>query len=132
MVVLGVGVACAGAPGPKPTAGTAVRKESAGAPGSVTNRFSISGMKCKDCAKGLAAELRLTPGVVRAVVSLADAEATVVSNTNRVATVGLLAAIREAGFQGRLLEPPTATGRGASKVPNAAPSIPKPTLPATR
>lgn len=69
----------------------------------LTNRFSITGMHCKDCAKGLTAELKLTPGVVKAVVSFTDTMATVVYDSKRVECSGLLKAIQEAGFRGTLM-----------------------------
>lgn len=82
--------------------------ESVEASGLVTNRFTIRGMKCKDCARGLAAELRLTPGVVRSGVSFDDREAWVVADSRRLTLKALVKVIEEAGFQGK----PLAAGAG--------------------
>ena len=93
------------------------RRDPGSQAGVVTNRFSITGMHCKDCAKGLSAELRLTPGVVRAMVSLADTEATVVYDTNRVATRAVLKAIEAAGFRGKVFQPDTPKPEAAKTPP---------------
>jgi copper chaperone CopZ len=90
------------------------RTERVGKGGWLTNRFSITGMHCKDCAKGLTAELKLTPGVVKAVVSIAETMATVVYDSKRVESSGLLKAIQEAGFRGALITNAPA-GRAAAK-----------------
>lgn len=80
----------------------------------VTNRFTIRGMKCKDCARGLAAELRLTPGVVRSGVSFDDREAWVVANPRRLTLKAMVKVIEEAGFQGKPLADAAGAG-GAAK-----------------
>lgn len=73
--------------------------------GSGTNTFRITGMHCAGCAGGLEAELRLTPRVARATVTLTNATAVVAFDTNRVATAKLLKVIEEAGFKGTVIEP---------------------------
>ncbi len=70
-----------------------------------TNTFRITGMTCAGCAGGLEAELRLTPGVARAIVTLTNSTAVVAFDTNRVATAKLLKVIEEAGFKGALVKP---------------------------
>lgn len=70
-----------------------------------TNQFMISGMHCKGCASGIASELRATPGVARAEVSLTNQLATVAFDTNRVSPTALVRVIREAGYEARLQAP---------------------------
>lgn len=108
-------------------AGAAVRKEQGDRAAWLTNRFSITGMHCKDCAKGLTAELKLTPGVVRAVVSFTETLATVVYDSKRVESSSLLKTIQEAGFRGTLItNAPTIgsavkTGAGSAPATKASP-----------
>lgn len=68
----------------------------------VTNRFVIRGMHCNACAKGLTSELKRVKGVADAEVSFTNRLAVVAYDTNRVAVPALLAAIREAGFEGEV------------------------------
>ncbi len=78
-----------------PPAGTAVTPNT-------TNRFNISGMHCSGCARGIASELKRTPGVASAEVNLTNRVAVVAYDTN-VATVKiLLKAVEEAGYQAEL------------------------------
>lgn len=63
-----------------------------------TNCFRVTGMHCKGCASGIASELRRTPGVARADVSLTNGTAVVVLDTNRVSSEALVRVIREAGY----------------------------------
>jgi copper chaperone CopZ len=90
--------------------------------GWLTNRFSISGMHCKDCAKGLTAELKLTPGVVKAVVSFTETLATVVYDSKRVESSALLKAIQEAGFRGTLITNVPASGAVVKTVAGSEPA----------
>jgi len=64
-----------------------------------TNRFLIDGMHCNGCANGLAAELRLLPGVARAEVTLSNRLAVVAFNTNQIRVKAIVEAIQEAGFK---------------------------------
>jgi copper chaperone CopZ len=70
-----------------------------------TNELSIRGMHCKGCAAGIAAELRLTPGVSKADVSLTNQLAVVAIDTNRVDAATLIRVIREAGYEASLKSP---------------------------
>ncbi|MFO1461471.1 MAG: heavy-metal-associated domain-containing protein [Verrucomicrobiota bacterium] len=63
-----------------------------------TNWFRVSGMHCKGCASGIASELRRTPGITGAEVSLTNGTAVVVLDTNRVSSAGIIRVIREAGY----------------------------------
>lgn len=64
-----------------------------------TNRFEIRGMHCEACARGIAAELKLIPGVTVADVSFAKKLAVVGYDTQRVRQAQLVRAIREAGYE---------------------------------
>jgi Cu+-exporting ATPase len=70
-----------------------------------TNQFSITGMHCDGCAKGLASELKRTPGVATASVTFSNQLAVVAFDTNRVSTVELVKAVEEAGFKAQLQKP---------------------------
>jgi copper chaperone CopZ len=70
-----------------------------------TNRFAITGMTCSGCAKGVAGELKLTPGVITAEVTLSNNLAVVTFDTNRVTTARLIKAVEEAGFKASLKSP---------------------------
>lgn len=109
-----------------------LRKERGGKAAWLTNRFSIAGMHCRDCAKGLTAELKLTPGVVKAVVSFTETMATVVYDSKRLESPGLLKAIQEAGFRGTLMTNAPASivtdKPGAASAP-AAKATPEPGSP---
>ena len=85
--------------------GSSAERPAAPVAASATNQFRITGMHCAGCAGGLEAELRLTPGVARATVTLTNATAVVAFDTNRVATAKLLKVIQEAGFKGALVKP---------------------------
>ncbi|MBL9173607.1 MAG: heavy-metal-associated domain-containing protein [Verrucomicrobiales bacterium] len=63
-----------------------------------TNWFRVTGMHCKGCASGIASELRRTPGVLRADVSLTNGTAVVHLDTNQVSSDSLVRVIREAGY----------------------------------
>lgn len=69
-----------------------------------TNRFAVTGFRCEGCARGLASELRRTPGVVMVSVSFTNRLAVVAFDTNRTATHHLIRAIEEAGFKARQLK----------------------------
>jgi len=84
---------------------SAAEKQAAPVIASATNLFRITGMTCAGCAGGLEAELRLTPGVARATVTLTNATAVVAFDTNRVVAPKLLKVIEEAGFKGALVKP---------------------------
>lgn len=70
-----------------------------------TNQFNITGMSCDGCAKGVAAELKLTTGVVAADVSFSNKLAVVAFDTNRVDSVRLAKVIEEAGYQAKVKTP---------------------------
>lgn len=63
-----------------------------------TNWFRVSGMHCNGCASGITSELRRTPGVTGAEVSLTNRTAVVVLDTNRVSSARIIQVIREAGY----------------------------------
>lgn len=71
----------------------------------VTNRFTISGMHCDGCAKGLTAELKQTRGVAFAQVTFSNQLAVVAYDTNRVSQAKLVQAAKEAGFEARPVQP---------------------------
>jgi len=64
-----------------------------------TNSFTITGMHCDGCAKGITSELKRTAGVASATVTFSNQLAVVAYDTNRVTSVQLIKVIREAGFQ---------------------------------
>ena len=64
-----------------------------------TNTFTITGMHCGGCASGICSELKRTPGVSTASVTLTNGLAVVVFDTNRLSTAGLVKVIEEAGFK---------------------------------
>lgn len=70
-----------------------------------TNRFTISGMHCDGCARGLTAELQLTRGVASATVTFSNKVAVVAYDTNQLSVVQLAKTIKEAGFQAKPLNP---------------------------
>lgn len=70
-----------------------------------TNRFTISGMHCDGCAGGLAAELKLVPGVVAAQVTFSNQLAVVAYDTNKVTPAKLNETIKEAGFTAKPARP---------------------------
>jgi copper chaperone len=78
------------------------RKSRAGV-GNSTNTFVVQGMHCDGCAKGLCSELKSTPGVSGAVVTLSNRLARIVFDSNRVDTVRLLKVVEDAGFSGKPL-----------------------------
>ncbi len=67
-----------------------------------TNLITVEGMHCDGCAKGLCAELKLTPGVAGAVVTLSNRLAQVTYDSNKVSTVRLLKVVEQSGFHGRV------------------------------
>lgn len=93
---------------PPATSGSGDPREiSAAKPANATNRFTIRGMHCNACAKGLTSELKRVPGVAAAEVSFTNRLAVVAYDTNRVAVSALLSTIKEAGFEGQLAKRPT-------------------------
>jgi len=76
-----------------------------------TNRFKITGMSCDGCARGIAAELKRTPGVVATEVCFSNRLATVAYDTNRISVAGLKKAIVDAGYGAKLVKSETATRR---------------------
>ena len=70
-----------------------------------TNRFEVTGMSCDGCAKGIAAELKQTTGVVSAEVSFSNKLAVVVCDTNRVNSARLIKVIEEAGYKAEVKKP---------------------------
>jgi copper chaperone CopZ len=73
--------------------------------GNKTNRFSITGMSCDGCAKGIASELRRVTGVVSVDVSFSNKLAIVICNTNLASTTAITKAISEAGYESKLVKP---------------------------
>jgi copper chaperone CopZ len=70
-----------------------------------TNQFTITGMTCNGCAKGLESELARAHGVVSAQVSLTNRLAIVISDTNFITAKGLKEVIVEAGFKAKAVSP---------------------------
>ena len=70
-------------------------------PANATNRFTITGMHCDGCAKGLQAELAQAPGVASATVTFTNRLAVVAYDTNRTTTAHLVKVEDEAGFKAR-------------------------------
>ncbi len=64
-----------------------------------TNSFTITGMHCDGCAKGITSELKRTAGVASATVTFSNQLAIVAFDTNRVTSAQLIKVINEAGFQ---------------------------------
>ncbi len=73
--------------------------------------LAISGRHCEGCARGIASELRRTPGVVRAEVSFTNQLAVVAYDTNRVTLKTLQTVIAEAGYAARPAKPPKSVRR---------------------
>lgn len=67
-----------------------------------TNRFNISGMHCTACARGIASELKRTPGVASAEVNFTNRVAVVAYDTNATTVKVLLKAVEEAGYEAEL------------------------------
>lgn len=63
-----------------------------------TNCFRVGGMYCKGCASGISSELRRTPGVMGADVSLTNKTAVVLLDTNQISSAGIIQVIRDAGY----------------------------------
>ena len=76
-----------------------------------TNQFTITGMSCDGCARGIASELKRAPGVVSAGVCFSNRLATVVYDTNRISVAGLKKAIVDAGYGAKLVKSETAKRR---------------------
>jgi len=70
-----------------------------------TNRFKITGMSCDGCARGIASELKRTPGVAFAEVTFSNRLAVVAYDTNRVSAKGLSKVIVDSGYEAKLLKP---------------------------
>ena len=66
-----------------------------------TNAFTVSGMHCNGCARGLASELSRARGVASATVSLTNRLAVVAYDTNRTSAAKLVKVIEEAGFKAK-------------------------------
>jgi len=71
-------------------------------PANATNMFIVTGMHCEGCARGIASELKRTPGVTTADVSFSNKLAVVAYNTNRVSADGLKKVIKDAGYEAKL------------------------------
>lgn len=63
-----------------------------------TNRFTVTGMHCDGCAKGIASELKRAAGVATATVSFTNKVAVVAYDTNRTTVKALQKVIVEAGY----------------------------------
>lgn len=70
-----------------------------------TNQFTITGMHCDGCAKGIAAELKRTTGVASASVTFSNQLATVVCDTNQITPARLVKVVEEAGYKAKLKQP---------------------------
>jgi copper chaperone CopZ len=70
-----------------------------------TNRFTITGMHCDGCARGIASELKRSPGVAFASVSFSNKLAIIAYDTNRISAAGLKKVIVEAGFEAKPAKP---------------------------
>ncbi len=68
-------------------------------------RFAVSGMHCEDCAKGIKSELLRVPGVVAAQVGLAQAQAAVAVDTNRVTVGALEKLVADSGYEAKPIQP---------------------------
>jgi copper chaperone CopZ len=84
---------------------TASAADPAAATTCVTNQFTISGMHCDGCARGLTAELKQTRGVVFAQVTFSNKLALVAYDTNRVSQAQLVQVAKEAGFEAKPVQP---------------------------
>jgi copper ion binding protein len=80
----------------------------AGAP--EAREFAVEGMMCEGCVKTVTSAVQGVPGVKEVEVSLADKKATVVADAAEVPSSKIEAAIRDAGYQARLL-PPAGAGQ---------------------
>lgn len=67
--------------------------------------FSVSGMHCEDCAKGIRSELMRVPGVAAAQVGFRQGEAAVAVDTNRVTVAGLEKLVADSGYQATRRQP---------------------------
>ena len=77
-------------------------RQDAGQGAEVPSReFAIEGMSCQGCADTITAALGKIPGVESAKVSFRDKKAVVVARTSQVPDEKILAAVAEAGYQGR-------------------------------
>lgn len=74
-------------------------------PANVTNSFAITGMHCDGCAGGLTAELKETAGVASATVTFSNKLAVVAYDCNKTSAAQLTKAIKEAGFEAKLIQP---------------------------
>lgn len=63
-----------------------------------TITIKIEGMSCDGCVKSVTRALTAVPGVSKAEVSLARAEATVAFEPEQVAKPALVQAVQDAGF----------------------------------
>jgi len=66
-----------------------------------TNRFVVSGMHCNGCAAGLRSELKRTPGVIDATVTLTNKLAIIVHFKDRISEKQLIDVIEEIGFKAK-------------------------------
>lgn len=76
-----------------------------------TNRFSIRGMSCDGCARGIQSELKAVPGVLAAEVSFSNKVAVAIYDTNQTTVDGLRKVIVDAGYRAKLIKPGTAKKR---------------------
>lgn len=64
-----------------------------------THRFRVEGMTCGNCARSVERKLAATPGVSKATVDLASAQATVEFDSSRVQPETLAEAVRQLGYE---------------------------------
>ena len=80
------------------------RKDGSEGTATVARVFVIEGMSCQGCADTITLALIRIPGVQSAEVSLKDKRAVVVAKESEVPTERIVAAISDAGYQGRLAQ----------------------------
>jgi len=61
--------------------------------------MAVRGMTCGNCARGVERKLSTTPGVTKATVDLASANATVEYDAGAVQPEALAAAVRQLGYE---------------------------------
>ena len=69
-----------------------------------TNQFTLRGMHCEGCAKGISGELKALKGVVRVEVSYPRKRARVAYDTNLVDVAAMVAVIKDAGYEAALVQ----------------------------
>jgi len=65
-------------------------------------KLHVVGMHCANCQSKVEHALKGVPGVYIAIVDLADGEVEVDFNDDAVTTAQLLAAVKQAGYDGKL------------------------------